>query len=142
MKRKITAEKYPSTELAYKIAIDSYELMSKRNEAIDSKIQNSMTVGLTLFVALCTFAKFKNVSFDAGAFAFAALLIILSILLNLYSRIHGEVQHIDPQVMHAKWLHKETVTFQADAVSVAGEAYKLNKKCIEEKWKMLITSLS
>jgi hypothetical protein len=134
-------EKFPSRELAYEIAMRSYDLLTKRHEVIDAKIQSSLTVGLTLFVALCTFAKFKNIPFNMKSFIFAAVFIILSILINLYSRVYGEVQHIDPGIVHKKWIEKDIISFQVHAVYFAGEAYQKNKQVLHNKWLMHITSL-
>jgi hypothetical protein len=68
MNDKEFAKTYPSIDLAYEIAIDSYESLIKRIDGADSRLQTMLTFSLSLLVAVPTLAKLREISFDSVYF--------------------------------------------------------------------------
>ncbi len=133
--------KYPSVELAYPIAVNSYETLSKRNDAIDTKTQNSLTFFITFFVAAVTLANMQALNFHSPFFVLSSVFIVIAAVCNLTSRIYGSLKTLNPMNFYEKYLFKTPLEFQKDFIYFAGQDYAHNNRMILIKWRWHLASI-
>ena len=141
MPKEFDENKYPSIDLAYPIALSTYEALYKRNDAIDTKIQNSLTVSITIFLALVSVGKFLKLSMLSVWFITGSVLMLVSVGINLFARIYGEMRTLNPNKFYQKWLWKNHEHFMKDFIFFSGEDYSHNNKVVSDKWRLHVFSL-
>lgn len=128
---------FPSLELAYNIAIASYETSQKRMDAVDSKTQSLTALCITSFIALPTIARAWNVTFQSFFFYASMLLIFVSIIFSIISLRVGTVDRLDPsKLWDDEWLDYPRGQFMKDAIYHAGGSLKKADETIIYKWNM------
>src|SRR5882762_6930062 len=93
----------PSLDLAYTIALSSYDVAQKRLEAVEKRLQEILA-----FIATITFggiAVFANKGYHFKSFLFIGAMVacLVGLLLGTYARLHGYLVLIKPSVLHDKY---------------------------------------
>lgn len=134
-------KEFPSIELAYDVAIASFDTSQKRMDAVDGKTQSLMVMCVTSFLAFPTIAKALNVPFVSIFFVIAMLCIFASIVLSVFSLKTGKVDRLDPSALFNEWLDLPRGKFMKDAIFHAGESLRDANSVVENKWNLSNLSL-
>lgn len=128
---------YPGVDLAYDLAVDSYEPLVRRLDAIDGRLQTAMGFAATTMAVVPSVASARNLSFASILFwlAFATLVFIIAV--GSHARHYGEIKLLNPAQLenYETWLGYEPWQFKTTFIHWAGEHFQLNKDLIEWKWK-------
>ena len=127
------ASDYPGVELAYPLAIASYEVAQKRYDALDNRLQTLIATAVTISLAVPVLGQSRGLSFHSKWFIGAAACFIVAIGLGIYARFSGELEVINPMKIYTNWLHLSEWEFKKDAIYRAGEAFIKNKQEIDAK---------
>ena len=109
----MSSPEFPSVGLAYQIAIQSYETMAKRADALDGKSQTLMGSMITALVAVPVATKALELKPDFALIILSGALFVLAIGVATWSRLGGELVFISPQPFHDEWISKDAEAFQA-----------------------------
>lgn len=131
-------EKYPSVELAYPFAVSAYDVAQKRLDAVDSKLQTLMAVGVSLSLAVPAIAVSKGIHFGSAWFIIASVFFLLAICVGLYARVVGNLRVINPMRIYNHMLHLSQTDFKAEAIYWAGRDFETNRDMIERKAKLVL----
>ncbi len=135
------AERFPSIDLAYEIAVSSYESVTKRIDSTDGRIQTLLTITLAAYVAIPTLLKNEVASFFSWSFITSILLLAGAMSLGAYARFAGKIKMLRPKSLWDGWLHLPQSEFKRDMIFFAGEDYDANVKLLGKKWKLGIASM-
>lgn len=133
-------ETYPSIDLAYDIAVESYKTGVERLDSIDARIQ-TLTVFTVSVIAVVVSATAGRLSFRSCWFYAAVLLLLLSIAASLYARWTGDIWLLKPSEFHDKWLHKSPAQFKTDLIYWSGCDFLDNMKLVEDKWRLSLFAI-
>jgi hypothetical protein len=129
-----------SIDLAYDIAVASYETAVKRLDSVDSRIQT-----LIAFVVSASAVVFSGtagrVQFRSTLFALAILSLLGSVGLALYARWNGDTWLLKPNVLRERWLHKSETQFKTDMIYWAGCDFIDNMNLVDRKWRLSLYAL-
>ena len=131
----------PSVELAYPIAIASYDALIKRIDAIDGRIQTLTTFALALCLAIPTLARAQNQPLDSPLVILAAAGMLIGIVISSYARLTGEVRMLNPAKLWNDSLHLSHFEFKKYAIYYAAESFTHNKKTLDRKWRLSVASM-
>ena len=136
-------QQYPRVDLAYPMAVSSYDTAMKRSDTIDGKLQTILAFVAVVTVAVPSIANARGVSFASYWFYFGLLFFISIVVIGIYARLTGAVRVISPDLLFEDWLHKTAWEFKKDFIAFAGNDFNHNLKLINYKWKLatLITVL-
>lgn len=126
-------EEYPSVELAYPLAIGSYEIAQKRWESMDNKLQTLITFVVTTTLAIPVLTKDTNLNFRSGWFIAAVAVFGLAVIVGLYARFSGYLIAIDPSILYESYLNATEWEFKKDFIYYAGHNFKANTAQINLK---------
>jgi hypothetical protein len=129
-------QQYPSVELAYPFAAAAYEVAQKRLDAVDSKLQTLMAVGVSLSLAVPAIVVSRGVRFASVWFIAACVFFLLAICIGLYARVTGDLRVINPMRIYNHMLHLSVSDFKVEAVYWAGKDFETNRDMIERKAKL------
>jgi len=131
---------FPSVDLAYDIAINSYDVAVKRIEWIDGRLQALLTfaatVGGAVVAASRSLLHFRSVWFYLAVISFGFATIV-----GFYARFTGTIRVLDPAVFYQTWLHRSNWEFKKDLIYFAGEDFQCNIKLSEKIWNLSIVVL-
>jgi hypothetical protein len=125
---------YPGIDLAYPIAVQSYEVGSKRLEIMDGRLQTILAFVATvtgLFPAIVgkSVGAFRSPWFYAAACLFVSILI-----LGTAARLFGKIKVLEPNQLFDHWLRKHPLEFKKDFIAFAGDALDDNLDLANKKW--------
>jgi len=133
---------YPSVELAYRIAIASYDVIQKRVESVETGIQTLLTYAITVSLAVCAVSATKGLSFRSLWFALAVCAFICAIATGVYARRKRGLIHLDPDVIYRRFLHYSEWEFKVQLISSAAKHFQINLTLVNSKLRLSdITSL-
>ena len=130
--------KFPGVELAYDIAIDSFESMIRRVDAMNARLQTMLAFAATTTAVVPTAAKATGVSFRSWWLYFALAAFVAQLGIGMVGLSVGRLALIDPAIIYKKWLHKSTWQFKKDLVYFAGKAFAQNYHLIRRRWRLTI----
>ena len=131
---KLTA-KYPSVDLAYEIAVDSYDALVKRLDSIDGRLQTMLAIFATVTATVPIIGANRGLHFRSYWFYAAVSAMVFATLLTAAARLAGHVQLLDPNKLNADfWLKYSEWEFKSLIIQYAGKAFTANKKLIDRKW--------
>jgi hypothetical protein len=96
---------YPSVDLAYKLALASYEFAQKRLDIIDVRLQTLIALGATISLPIPAIAIAKNITLNSWWFILAIVFFSAAIVVGTYARVSGYMKVILPIDLYNKWLH-------------------------------------
>lgn len=129
---------YPAVELAYPIAIASYENIIKRVDALENRTQNLMAFAATLTVAIPAMTAGRGLTYRSGWFITALILFGLANIVGITSRLKGDIALLSPQRIYQTELHKLDWEFKKDAIYWAGENFAHNNNVILGRNRLVI----
>jgi len=128
-----TSAKFPSLELAYQLAVSSYDMAERRHNAIDNRFQSLITFGVTISLAVITIVADRQVSFISGWFIAALFAFFIAIVVAAIAQHKGKIRVIDPTILYQKWLELPPERFQKNLIFFSGEHFGLNCDIIDKK---------
>jgi len=134
-------EQFPSLELAYDIAIASFEQSQKRLDAVDGKHQSLTALCVASFVVLPTIARALDISFRSPYFVIAIVFIALAVFFSVVSLKGGTIDRLHPMRLFENWLDLPEGHFRKDAIYFAGESLDKAQSVIEWKWQLHTISI-
>lgn len=134
-------EQFKSVELAYPIALASFDVMQRRFEAFENRVQTTMTLLTTMTIAVPSFAFSKGQSFHKFWFMTAITCFILAMALAIGARIFGKIKIINPKFIYDFYLSKDAYNFKKDIIYFAGECCDKNLKTLDIKTYFVMASI-
>ncbi|MDM7994653.1 MAG: hypothetical protein QUT30_03095 [Acidobacteriota bacterium] len=131
---------YPGVALAYPIALESYQWAVKRFDAIDSKIQTMLGLGISFTLAAPIAFSALRLQTHNGWFIAAICLFIFAFAAGIIGRIKGRLMIITPAVLYNDWLHFPEAEFQKNLIFFAGQHLNANIHLIALKQRFLVAS--
>lgn len=127
--------RWPGVHRAYDFVLPSYQLLTSRFEAADSRIQSIQTFAATLILGapLLANAIKKSVPLLSPWFLGAIGLFLVIVALGLGGRLRGTLKLPDPARLYERSLHLSEWEFKRDAVYFAGEHFQWNAEAIRVK---------
>lgn len=134
---------YPSADLAYKIAVDSYDVLIKRLDAVDGRIQTLLAFAVSTSAIVPSIGGARGLPFSSPWFAAAAATMAVAVLLGAYARLGGAVRVLDPKPIREGWLHFDEYEFKIYMIGQAAEDFDENHRLLQRKWVLavIITAL-
>lgn len=129
---------YPAVELAYPLAIASYESILKRIDALENRTQTLMAFAATLTVAVPAMTAGRGLKFSSGWFITALVLFGIANIIGVISRLKGDIALLSPQKIYQTELHKPDWEFKKDAIYWAGENFAHNNALILKRHRIII----
>lgn len=133
-----TEQNYPSLELAYPLAIASYDSIIKRIDALDGRIQTLMSFAVTVCLAVPVFGRTQNITLNSRWFISGMALLTGAIMLSTYARFYGSIGVLNPVILYQKTLHLPQEQFKVDIVHAAAKAYENNKSVLKNRWRLSV----
>jgi hypothetical protein len=127
----------PSVDLAYPLAVASYDWAQKRFDSVDGRIQTliafitTITFGVPLLASSITSQK---ANFQSRWFIAALIAFIVSLGFGLFGRLKGELTLLSPKHLYEKWLDHSEFEFKKSLIGWAGEHFEKNRAEINSKW--------
>lgn len=133
---------FPSIKLAYEIAVDSFDMMIKRLDSLDGRIQTLTTFAVTACLAIPTLGKSQDLPFTSMWFILGIITLLLAIGISVYTRITGEVDVLSPSNLWEDSLHLPQIKFKSYTIFYASESFKANNKLLNKKWRLSVISMA
>jgi hypothetical protein len=131
--------RFRSVNLAYDIAIDSYDVLGKRLESIDGRLQTMLTILVSSTVAMLAIAANRRLDFHSKWFYGAAGFIALAVIIAVAARLYGKIEVLNPSVLNSdKWLACSEWEFKNLVIRAADNAFTKNNRLINQKWKACV----
>lgn len=114
---------YPGVDLAYDIAVQSYDLAERRRDASHQRIDTLLSFATTVTVAVLVIAisVLEQPDFNSlwlwGAGGAYALLVLIA----LAAKVLGSLRQISPKLLYKQWLHLEEHEFKLQIIYWAGQ---------------------
>lgn len=126
---------YPSVTLAFELSKGSYDIILKRLDAVETRLQNLLQTVAGFTTAVIAFIASNNQSKDFFSvwFIIAMAAFGIGMTLGVYARVSGKILAIDPDVLYQRWLEKSEWTFRKDYIFFAGQHFKTNVTTVEHK---------
>ena len=133
--------KYPSVNLAYQLAIDSYEELRRSRDSIHKFLNSLLSIALSLLLAVPLVGKAFDLTSKLcdknclcaviGVFVFALAVCFCS----LAGRLKYKIPMIDPCKLFKNKLHLSEWEFKKDMIYEAGQAFDSSSSSLEKNWK-------
>jgi hypothetical protein len=127
----------PSVDLAYPLAVASYDWAQKRFDSVDGRIQTliafitTITFGVPLLASSITGQK---ANFQSKWYIAALLVFVVSIGFGIFGRLKGELTLLSPKHLYEKWLGHSDCEFKKSLIGWAGDHFEKNRSEINSKW--------
>lgn len=131
-------DEYPGVDLAYDIAVASYDSIVKRLDAIDGRLQTMLAFAATTTAVVPTAAKSAGLSFRSYWLYAALAVFAIQLLLGTIGRFFGRVRLLRPEVLFQRWLHKSTWLFKKDMIAWAACDFDDNARLLENRWRLTV----
>jgi len=128
-------EKYPGVELAYDLAVDSYDAVIKRIDVMNGRLQTMIAFATTTTAVVPTVANARGLTFRSWFFYLAISVFGLIILIGTTEQLRGTIKMLNPDLFFEKWLDLSEWEFKKDFIAFAGESFDHNKKLLDRKWR-------
>ena len=133
---------YPSVELAYDFAVQSYDIALNRYDAWDARIQNLLSLGVTLTLAIPFGGSALGYGFRSIWFVLAMTTFAAGLALGIYGRLVGVLKIVDPEQLYNKMLGLSMWEFKKDFIFWAGKNYQSNRALIDQKARIALVIAS
>jgi hypothetical protein len=134
-----------AVELAYSLAVQSYETAIKRYDAVENRATALLGLFATVTFAIPTIGKLSEKSdqlipVNTLCFRLSLLFFALSMIFNLLVKFTGELVVSSPSLHYKNWLTQTSVDFKRYFVREAGNAFDTNRSIIKLKHNYIILS--
>jgi hypothetical protein len=127
------ASSFPSVELAYPMAVASYDLAQKRLDVVEGRLQTLLAFTVPVTIAVISAVNGKGVPFTSLWFIAAMGLCFLGLALGIHARLADKIIVIDPGVLSQNWLHFSEWQFKRNVIYLSGEHFEKNARVIARK---------
>lgn len=124
---------FPSVGLAYPLAVASYDLIQKRLDVVDGRLQMLLAFVAPATVGVVVAANGKGVPFASWWFAVAMVSCLLGLGFGIYTRLSDKIVVVDPGVLSQKWLHLSEWQFKRNVIYLSGKHFEVNATVIARK---------
>ena len=134
-KAQTNEEKYPSVDLAYEIALKSYEISMRRSDVADDaidKMRSWITTVTLAFVAWVITRETGKALFDLWLVV-STMTYFVIVALSIFAKHKGGLVVPAPKDLYNKYLHFAPWEFKKNFIYWAGEYFERNKKYVAEK---------
>src|SRR5690348_11408848 len=110
----IATNNWPAVSKAYDFVIPSYQLLTSRFEAADTRLTALLTFTSTVTLAVPIFAKSvdSNISFGSFFFGSGMAIFLVGAVIGLLGRVTGSITLPDPMVIYRKSLSESEWEFE------------------------------
>jgi len=129
---------YRSVDLAYDIAIGSYDVLTKRLDSMDVRLQTMLALFATVTAAIPAIAANRGLSFHSWWFYTAIGTMALATIITAIARLMGEVNVLDPSRLSDDVLAQSEWEFRIQVIKHAGPAFTANKNLVHNKWTLTV----
>lgn len=133
-------DKWPAVEAAYTFVPLSYQLLSARYEAADTRLTAILTLASTLTLGAPIFARTirPDISFGSPLLWVAISVYALGAVAGVVGRVRGSIVLPDPTVIFETTLHQSEWSFKMNQIFWAGQNFRKNAEAIRQKGNVAI----
>lgn len=124
---------YPGVELAYPLAVSSYDVALKRMDAMDGRLQTILAFIVATSAVVPSLAV-GRIPFRSTYFYGALVCFVVAVIGGTLARLLGRLKVLIPRKAFNHWLHKPDWEFKMDFISQAATDFEINATVIERKW--------
>jgi hypothetical protein len=121
---------WPSIEVAYPLAISSYDMAIKRFDAMDTKLNTLITFAVTVTLAVPAIANTKGLAFRSVWLVIAVCAFLAGVAVVTYARVAAELILLNPKTLYEHYLESEELEFKRYMIYWAGENFVHNTNVI------------
>ena len=136
MAEKNLEEEFPSVDLAYDLAIQSYDSIRQRWDSMNGFFHALLSVAITLTLAMPVLAKALSLSFEVYWTIAILVTFVFTVGICLKGRIVGTLLIINPEKLYEKYLGYSHWEFKKNIIYWAGKHGATNVTMIEKKWRI------
>lgn len=125
---------FPSIGPAYDIAVNSYEVMTKRLDSMDGRLQTMLALFATVTAAIPAVAGSRGLVFTSTWFYFAIGAMACATLVTAFARLMGNVNVLDPSKISTEMITLSEWEFQNQVILHAAPAFRKNNRLVKCKW--------
>jgi hypothetical protein len=133
----VNEENYPSMDLVYGIALQSYEITQRRSDVADDRIAKLITFALSLNLAVVTIvsahAKGNPIVFSNCLFIAAMIFFVIGIATCIVRGMKGSLRTLSPSALYKESLGDTHWEFMKNIIYWSGENFQTNKKYVNGK---------
>lgn len=129
---------FPGVDLAYPIARESQELMIKRLDALDGRIQSVLSLAFTVTMAIPVIATGKGLSFRSPLFLAGVAFFLVGVVIGFAARLYGQTRVVSPAGLFEHYLHLPEWDFKNSYIYWAGEHFRQNNRLILLRARLLV----
>jgi hypothetical protein len=137
-KESFSAADYPAVELAYPIALSSYETFLKRLDALDGRVQTTQAFIVTVTLAIPAIAANKGLPFSSFWFWLALAAFALTNAFAFLARLQGTITLLHPQVLYDEYLSDTDWEFKKNLIYWAGQHVECNNQVLLLRARLLL----
>ena len=117
------AAEYPGVDLAYDIAVQSYDLAERRWDGVNQRIDVFLSFVTTVTVAapIVATAVLNNPDFRSPLLIAAGSVYLGLVVIALVVRSLGSLREISPKLLYEGWLHLDEDEFKQRLIFWAGQ---------------------
>jgi hypothetical protein len=119
-----------SIDVAYPLAISSYDMAAKRFDAMDTKLNTVITFAVTVTLAVPAIASAKGIGFRSVWFVIAVCAFLAGVAVVTYGRVAAELILLNPKTLYEHYLDSDELEFKRDMIYWAGENFVHNTNVI------------
>jgi hypothetical protein len=131
-------EQYPGVELAYPLAVASYDTIIKRLDFVDGRIQTLLAFAVTTIAIVPSVANARGIAFRSIWFYFAILAVAAILVVGSYARHTGTIAVLNPAILYEKWLAHSEWEFKKNLIYWAGVDFASNSELLVKKWQLSV----
>jgi hypothetical protein len=131
-----------SVDAAYQLASYTYELMAKRFDAMDSKLNTVTTFAVSVSLTIPVLARAGGISFHSGWLYGAGIAFVVGLAALTYPRVTSGLVFLTPKVLYEDYLSLTDVEFKRTAIYWAGQHFERNAAMIDRNARLLATGVS
>lgn len=125
---------YPAVELAYPLAVASYDVSLKRLDGMDGRLQTIMAFIVAVSAAVPPVAANRGIHFRSPWFYAALVIFVFSVGIGTWARLAGAPKVLNPRKAFDHWLRKSDWEFKKDFIAFAANDFDYNRKLVQFKW--------
>jgi hypothetical protein len=134
MSEELNKATYPGVELAYPLAVSSYDVALKRFDAMDGRLQTILAFIVATSAAVPALGA-GRIHFQSSYFYWAVVCFVMAVIGGTLARLLGKVRVLVPRQAFNHWLHKPDWEFKMDFINQAANDFEVNATIIERKWR-------
>lgn len=143
MATKTTEQSYPSLPLAYELIMPTFDIVLKRLEAVERRVDNILRFGITFSLAVggtvvAIQSTLENAVLFPGTFGLIVglttiLLFLTFLIIGMSARTFGKVQMLDLSVLYESYIQSDINEYRQSILYRASRMIEYNQKLINRK---------